>query len=163
MICLNFFSFFKGTAFEDMVGDAVVPPTIDPHCALDMPSGACQPIAIISVDRLLDPVKGYAENAILAAAIEGKQGVEIIAEEARDCIWDEVVIRRKGSRTMRDRTGDESAYNFTYEMYGAMIQELSRLKSKYSAPEWDDVPVAQQLLELLDDYILDITSSIIQG
>ena len=43
MICLNFFSFFKGTAFEDMVGDAVVPPTIDPHCALDMPSGACQP------------------------------------------------------------------------------------------------------------------------
>lgn len=151
-----------GQAFQNMVGDAVVPPTIDIHCALDM-AGGCLPVSIISVDRLLDPVKGYAENAVLAAAIEGKTGFNVIEEEARDCIWEEVVIRRKGSRTMRDRIGEETAYDFNFEMYGLMIQELSRLKSKYSAPEWDDVLVAQQLLELLDDYILDITSDIIQG
>ena len=46
-------------------------------------------------------------------------------------------------------------------MYGNMIQELSRLKSKYSAPEWDDNIPAQDLLELLDDYVLDITKDII--
>ena len=44
-----------------------------------------------------------------------------------------------------------------------MIAELTRLKSKYSAPEWDKVPPAQDLLILLDDYILDITKDLISG
>ena len=48
-------------------------------------------------------------------------------------------------------------------MYGTMIKELSRLKTKYAAPEWDDNIVAQQLLDLLDDYILDITKDIISS
>ena len=57
---------------------------------------------------------GYAEQVKLAAAVEGKQGIDIIAEEARDCIWEEVIIRRKGVRTMRDRTGPKKeAYDFT--------------------------------------------------
>ena len=48
-------------------------------------------------------------------------------------------------------------------MYGKMIAELTRLKSKYTAPEWDDVQPAQDLLILLDDFILDITKDLING
>ena len=48
-------------------------------------------------------------------------------------------------------------------MYGKMIKELTRLKSKYTAPEWDDVRPAQDLLTLLDDFILDITKDLING
>jgi len=154
----------SGKAFQDFVGNVTVQPELDDHCIVDMPNGACEPIAVVSIDRLMDPVKGYAEQAKLAAAVEGKQGIDVIAEEARDCIWEEVVIRRKGVRTMRDRTGPkEESYSFTPLMYGKMIAELTRLKSKYTAPEWDDVQPAQDLLILLDDFILDITKDLING
>jgi len=154
----------SGQAFMELVGNATVQPELDDHCILDMPDGSCEPVAIVSIDKLMDPVKGYAENAKLAAAVEGKQGIDIIAEEARDCIWEEVIIRRKGVRTMRDRTGPTpDSYDFTAVMYGKMIAELTRLKSKYSAPEWDSKQPAQDLLILLDDYILDITQDLITG
>jgi len=62
----------------------------------------------------MDPVKGYGESSKLAAALDGLQGIDVIAEEARDCIWEEVIIRRKGVRTMRDRTGPKKeAYGFS--------------------------------------------------
>lgn len=147
----------SGKAFELMVGNAVVEPQYSYHCVVDMPDDSCHPVSIISVDRLVDPSRGAEESAKIAKALDGKRGMDVIAEEARACVWEELILRNKGVRTMRDRTGlSEDSYGFTPEMLSEVIVELTRLKEKYSSPEWSNKQTAHDLVELLEEYIIDI-------
>jgi len=150
-----------GSLFIQFVGDAEVSPTYDDHCTFDM-NELCQPVQIISVERLLDPYTGPNETAKIAGAIQGKEGINVIGEEAWPCIWEELIVNGKGPKIMTDRVGPhpEEAYNFTDEQLVHMLTELRRLKDKYDAPEWSFKKVARDLVEILGEYITDVSDAI---
>merc|ERR1712157_413518 len=116
-----------------------------------------EPVTVISVDRLIDPERGSMEAAKIGAVLDGNQGLDVVSEEARACIWEEITLRNKGVRTMIDRSGEEDEYGFTQEMLQAMVVELNRLITKYSASLWDGNNVAQDLVEILNEYLVDIS------
>ena len=76
----------------------VVPPSYDPHCANGEISDGCEPVAIISADKLRDYADGPAETTKIANALmmNTKTGQFLIAQEAWDCIWKELIEHKKG-------------------------------------------------------------------
>lgn len=149
----------SGRAYDDMVGNMTVEPANDPHCVNEL---KCEPVAIISVEHILDHQLGANESAKIGAVLDDNQGVTVIAPEARACVWRELVVNFKGVRNMLDRGGPPlSSYTFTTVMYQKMIDELNRLKTKYSAPEWVVKPIVQDLLSIIDEYIDDISLQIV--
>jgi len=154
----------SGMGYADIIGDDTVPLEYDPHCANDMPNGSCEPIMIISAERILDVASGHNETEKLASAVDGKEGIDVIAKEARPCIWDELMIRKKGLRNMKDRSGPEqSIYKYKLEYLAEMLNELNRLKTKYSLTEWSYKKTAQDLVIILDEYIDEVTLAIANG
>lgn len=149
----------SGRAYDDMVGNMTVEPANDPHCVNEL---KCAPVAIISVEHILDHQLGANESAKIGAVLDDNQGVTVIAPEARACVWRELVVNFKGVRNMLDRGGPPlSSYTFTTVMYQKMLDELNRLKTKYSAPEWAVKPIVQDLLSIIDEYIDDISLQIV--
>jgi len=149
----------SGRAFEVMVGNATIEPQYSKHCTADM-RNACEPVAVISVDRLIDPERGSMEAAKIGAILDGNQGLDVVSIEARGCIWEEITLRNKGVRTMIDRSGKENEYGFTQEMLEAMVVELNRLINKYSSSLWDGNIVAQDLVEILNEYVIDVSAEL---
>jgi len=154
-------------AFDLIVGnDTDVEPSKDPHCINDLSD--CRPSHIISGERLVTRESGPVEGRKIARALKGKQGISdyLINEEAWDCIWSELMVKKKGDKTFLDRKGiAESNYNFSEEMINAMIKELNRLIDKYgggSQGEWsqESAKVLVSLLmshrDLLYDEIEDV-------
>ena len=84
----------------------------------------------------MDIWKGRAETEKLTSAVDRIERINVIAPEARACIWDELMIHKKGLRNMRDCAGPaKSVYKFKLEYLNEMIVELTRLKTKYSVSE----------------------------
>ena len=139
-------------AEQEFLGE--VSPVIHDHCKNDMKN--CKPVAIASYEKIIDPETGPSEAARFAAAIEGKVGLNIIAEDARECVWRELVINGKGSlNTYRDRDGngpDESEYRFTLDQMYKIQDEITRMREKYSTGDWVNDPIALSLVEYLDSY-----------
>mmetsp|Transcript_19725 Transcript_19725/g.24882 ORF Transcript_19725/g.24882 Transcript_19725/m.24882 type:complete len:419 (+) Transcript_19725:158-1414(+) len=139
-------------AAQEFLGS--VPPTIDEHCKNDMEN--CKPVAIASFEKIVDPETGPQEVDRFVSAIEGKVGLNVIEEEARECVWRELIINGKGNtNTYRDRDGngpDETQYRFTLEQMHTIQDEIARLRSKYSQGHWLDDGIAQSLVEYLDSY-----------
>ena len=107
-IMLNPFGTREQLAFDNFGDlDVVVDRTFDPHCANGDISNGCQPVEVISVDRLVDPIKGPAETEKIATALlsDSRTGDHVIAEQAWDCIWEELVEHKKGPKTIYDRPG----------------------------------------------------------
>jgi len=161
--------------YDLIVGnDAIVQPSYDPHCLNDVPT--CIPVEIISAERLIqDSAMGRAEGVKIANTLVGKQGIDdwLIEEEAWECIWEELIIHRKGLKTVLDRcrtdddtveacdeTIGEQDYNFSEEMLTKMISELNRLIIKYSASGW--APISVTLVELLTEHRADIQQELIE-
>lgn len=147
--------------FERMLGNKTIEPHYSYHCVVDMPNSACEPVSIISLERLLDPVMGPNETAEIAAILEGKQGVDILAPEIRNCIWEE--LTNDGYTIMQNRikpSQSEHSYGLSTKILVEMVTELDRLKNKYSAPEWSGRKTAQVLVELFNEYTSDINNSI---
>ena len=140
--------------YDLIVGDQVVTPSYDPHCINDV-SGGCLPIEIISAERLVEPETGPAENRKIANVLVNKKGVDdfLIEEDAWKCIWEELIINRKGYKTFIDREGlEERDYNFSQEMLEEMIKELNRLIKKYSGVEWELVKISSTLVDILTEH-----------
>ena len=142
----------ENVSFDLIVGDdVIVTPSYDPHCVTDVSHG-CRPKEIISADRLLVNETGPMETRKIASVLQGKQGIgdHLIEEDAWDCIWEELIINKKGSKTYLDREGlTERNYNFSEEMLEIMLQELDRLITKYNGHEWISVRIAQTLVDIL--------------
>jgi len=134
-----------------------VPPYVDGHCVHDM--GSCTPVAIASFERIVDPMTGPAEVDRFVAAIEGKVGLSVIEEEARECVWRELIINGKGNtNTYRDRDGNgpaEDQYGFSLDQMNQIQAELGRLRNKYSSGIWTNSTIAQSLVGYLDEYIAE--------
>lgn len=118
-------------AYDKIVGDQVVTPTYDPHCVNDV-SGSCQPIRIFSAERLVETDTGPAETYKIAEVLMNnpKTAQYVIEEETWDCIWDELIVKGKGLKTVKDRPNSEQEYSFSAEMLEEMISELDRLITK---------------------------------
>lgn len=137
--------------YELIVGDQVVTPTYDPHCVEDV-SGGCEPIAIISAEKLADYDEGPAETRKIAQVLMNNEKMAqwVISEDAWHCVWEELIVNRKGLKTFLDRPGFvEADYNFSAEMLEEMLHELDRLITKYGSDEWNTKATANRVVELL--------------
>ena len=135
----------------------------DPHCVNDI--GTCRPTAIASFEKIEKMVKegtGPDEVEKYAATLEGKVGLNLIETEARSCIWRELIVNKKGNiPTFDDREGPPmEQYVFTVPQMERIIQELYRLRLKYMSPPWDIDPLALQLVDYIETYIVDNTEEL---
>ena len=138
-------------AYDFIVGGKVVTPSYDPHCINDL-SGGCEPVAIISAEHLVEYDTGPSETRKIANILLKSRGISdyVIKEDAWECVWRELIVKKKGLKTSLDREGSrEQSYNFSQEMLEAMMSELDRLITKYISVEWESVQVAPNLVELL--------------
>lgn len=140
--------------YDLIVGNATVTEAYDPHCLTDV-SGGCEPVEIISAERLVEHDTGPGENRKIAQTLLNKRGIHdfLIHEDAWECIWTELIINKRGLKTFIDREGiGERDYNFSEEMLTDMIGELDRLISKYGGPDWNMKSTAQTLVNILDEH-----------
>ncbi len=129
--------------------------TYDPHCANNEIANGCEPVAIISAEKLRDLNAGKDETRRIAEVLTNRVGISeyLIAEEAWDCIWTELIPLGKGNRMVEDRIGYvEDDYNFSAEMLQSMNAEYNRLITKYSASSWSVKPTAIRLVQLLMEH-----------
>lgn len=142
--------------YDLVVGaDTVVTPSYDPHCTNGDVTSGCAPVAVISAEKLRDYTDGPAETETIANVLlnDDRTGQYVIAEEAWDCIWEELIQNGKGLKTVYDRPGfTENDYNFSAQMLEEMILELNRLIDKYGSPEWNSKDTANKIVDLLVDH-----------
>ncbi|KAL7546988.1 hypothetical protein ACHAWF_011430, partial [Thalassiosira exigua] len=152
--------------YENYVSnETVVTPSYDPHCANGEISGGCEPVAVISVDHLMNYAAGPAETSAIATALsnDDRTGHYVIAEQAWPCIWTELIQNKKGPRVSYDRpvtVDDESDYNFAPEMLEEMLDELDRLIEKYDGPEWNGKATADRLVEVLRGHRIEVRAEL---
>ena len=152
------------SAYDLIVGnETAVTPSYDPHCLNDI-SGGCFPVEIISAEKLVEKDTGIAEGRKIAKVLENRTGIDdwLITEDAWECIWEELIIRKKGLKTFIDREGvEERDYNFSEEMLTGMITELNRLiNDKYSSPDWNTNPIANTLVGILQEHLVLIETEL---
>ena len=131
-----------------------ITPSYDPNCVIKV-SGGCTPVNIISGERLLDPLTGPGETQKIGESLKGKQGISeyLINDKAWPCLWNELIVNKKGEKTFLDREGyAERNYNFSEEMLEEMIQEYDRLIEKYSNDQWSSKAIANTLVDLLMEH-----------
>ena len=138
--------------YDVIVGNKTVTPSYDYHCTNGDISGGCEPVAVISAEKLSDYTEGPAETRKIAQVLMNNEKMAkwVIEEETWECIWEELIVRQKGLRTIFDRPGfGEVDYNFSAEMLEGMLFELERLIAKYSSDEWNTKETANRVVELL--------------
>ena len=132
-----------------------IDPSYDPHCENGEIKNGCEPIAVISAEKLRDLTEGPAETRRIAEVLMNRPGISeyLIDDEAWNCIWQELIPNGKGNRMVADRPGRvESDYNFSAEMLQEMVTELNRLITKYSSSYWSSKDTANRLTELLMEH-----------
>ena len=137
------------------------------HCTYDMVDSdglaqGCQPRKVISFERLLDHTTGPAEGAKLAAALENNLNVDLIAEEARECIWRELIVRDVADvrHNRRDQAAPIEDYMFTLPQMNAIVAQLDRMLAKYTQGAWLTTPTAQDLVSNLQEYKFEVEKDI---
>ena len=139
----------------------VIVPSRNPHCINDVSLG-CHPVAVISAERLVQHSTGPGETKVIGNVLLGKPGISdyLIEQDAWDCIWDELIVKKKGVKTFLDRGTDEHDYNFSAEMLVEMVHELNRMITKYSEPEWSWRQTSQKLVSLFNEHLLLIEAEL---
>lgn len=134
-----------------------VQPAYDNHCAGGSIQSGCRPVAITSFEGIMNEATGPQEASKLAAAIENKAGIDVIAQHGRECAWRKIVVERvTGVRDDRDRVGPSiDNYVFTREEMLLIIEELERVRDKYTSSEWASNTVAQDIVGYMEEYIVD--------
>jgi len=144
--------------YDTVVGNETeVTPSYDPHC--DSENGdvtdGCEPVAVISAEKLRDYTDGPPETTKIARVLlhDDRMGQHVIAPQAWDCIWEELIKNGKGLKTINDKPGfNEDDYNFSADMLEEMIAELTRLIDKYSNEQWNEKTTANRVVELLTEH-----------
>ena len=134
-----------------------VQPEYDPHCSSGLMQLGCRPVAVTSFEAINSEETGPQEASKLAAMIENKSGFDVLPQDARACAWKLIVVDRvTGIRTDVDRVGSPiEDYVYTREEMQIIIEELERIRDKYSSPEWASSTVAQDIVGYMEGYIED--------
>jgi hypothetical protein len=124
----------------------------DPKC--NNITNSCRPVNIISADKLRDFTDGPAETEIIGNILmtNEKMSKWVINQEAWDCIWDKVIDKNEGPMTFDDRDISLDP-SFSQAMIEAMMEEVTRLLTKYSADPWTDDANANRLVFLLSEHL----------
>ena len=147
---------FYETKVKPGVDDGSITETYYSRCADGDVSDGCEPVAVISAENLRS-MSGSSETTKIANTLlaDSRMGQYVIAEEAWDCVWEEIIARGKGLKTLYDRPGFvENDYDFSKDMIEEMISQLSRLITKYSGPDWNTKETANRIVELLTEHHL---------
>jgi len=117
--------------------EAGIVDTYDQLCVNGTLSNGCEPVEVICSDSILDPVMARPQIQKIGNLLQSLDGVQdyLIAEDAWDCIWNELVVNRKGSMMDREKYNLED-YVFPRHILEAMLDELNRLITKYSQIPW---------------------------
>lgn len=124
--------------------------TYDPLCINGTIPNGCEPVDVICADSLLDPAYAPAQIEKIGNILNSLDGVQdyVIPEDAWQCIWEELLVNKKGS--MMDRENyDIDDYEFPRFLVEAMLEELNRLVSKYTQSPWSGQTNAQSLVMIL--------------
>ena len=142
--------------YDLVVGpDTIVEPSYDPHCGNGEISGGCQPVAVISAEKLRDYTDGPHETTKIGNVLlnSAKMAPYVIDSEAWGCIWNELIQNGKGLKTVADRPSlTEEDYNFSAEMLQEMLKELDRVITKYSSNAWNTLETANRIVELITEH-----------
>lgn len=133
----------------------------DFHCLYDID---CNPLGVLSYEKLRANATGPAEANKLAQIIENElQGLPIIHEDGRECIWHEVENHKplpdKTDRT--DLTGlGVDIYNFTYGQLKYLQNAVVEVRDFYNSGTWTSNNVAQDLVGLCQEYVDEMQAEI---
>lgn len=123
-------------------------------CA-ELMAGTCIPKAIVQYEALLDHTRSDDEVIKIGTILADSVGVPVIDQSVWSCTYREVMKRDTFySSKKRATSGEEKTYS--HKQLGTMRRELERLRDKYSNPVYDGIPVAAQLINILDDYIVEV-------
>ena len=131
------------------------PKYYDPHCTNGDISAGCEPVEILSADKLFDATTGPLETARIANVLmrDARTGQYVIDSETWNCIWEEMIVNRKGLPVTADRPNyGLYDYNFSSEILTSMVAELNRLISKYGSPQYSSKATANRIVELLTEH-----------
>ncbi len=122
----------------------------DEHCGVDLD---CYPKAVVDFDRFYQEHPST-EFYKIGKLFDATDNVEVIDRQARACILDAVYMDKSLHHGNRDGNGPPPSYKkFTAPQLDAMIVAVTALKNKYSSGSFAEDPVAQSLVDILDDYI----------
>lgn len=158
--------------FSKVVGDGWSSiASFDPNCSRNMPhkkgafystysTSGCEPVAVVSAEKLRDHKEGAQETASIANILlnNDKMGRHVIDHGEWDCIWEEVIKNGKGGfSTTTDHDHDSPSWNkkgpnFSSEMLREMLSQLNRLIKKYSSSQWSKMPTALRIVDLLVEH-----------
>jgi hypothetical protein len=75
----------------------------------------------------------------------------LIEEDSLDCLWEELIVNKKGAKTFLDHGMDTKNCNFSEEMTDLMLEEVNRLIDKYSLSPWNSKQTANDLVSILKE------------
>ena len=124
---------------------------------------SCKPVAVVSFESLSNPATGKDEMTKIANSMIGKSGVNMIAPDAWQCLYDETMVKsgefENHGMAYRDaRSPSKAGKTYTAADIQLMEDELNYVKNKYSQVPWDTDPIAQQLVGYVNSYLADMPS-----
>jgi len=134
----------------------------DYHCAHDVES--CYPRAIVSYERLKDPIVGPTELKKIAAVLRNKTAMTVMPDDGINCVWHDTWIKNPyPNNDDRDKNGlPRTAYNFTLAQMYVIEEKLVEYKNKYSTGRWEFNTEAIDLVQNFEIYIGDVRAEIDQ-
>jgi len=133
-------------------------PALDPNC-VDNTFLDCAPKTVIAFEKLYstDLNVGIQESLKISAVLDNVENVNVISEEARACVYEEVMNRAELYFKRIDWNGpDPDLKTFTSQQLNSMRAQVVALQEKYSEGDWLNNPVAVELVDTLNSYVNDI-------
>ena len=113
----------------------------------------CVPKAAVAFEFLQNEVTGPAESQKMAKVLENKTGINVIEEEARECMWNATMDQESLNNNF-DREGPENdEYGFTYKQMQSIQEMLVRVQTKYSSGSWIGNIVAEDIVKYVTYYL----------
>ena len=147
------------SAAQEALGNVTA--AFDDHCIEDLD---CNPVAIASFERMVNPETGPSEMERFVTVIDGKLSWPLINQTARECVWHQMIIEGNGfANTYHDRDDEgpsEDQFNFTLPQLLEIQEELQRVRNKYSGASWANNTIAQSLVGYVEEYLANNTAEI---
>lgn len=134
---------------------------IDVHCEYEMD---CYPRAVVSYERLRNPETGPDEADKIADLLDGKLSMNVLDIEDKPCVWEKTMTQPddtpNNDSSDTTTTNHRAYYPFTYQQLLQIENKLKEYKLKYSGDGWARKPLSQNIVSIMDEYLLDIHDEI---